>query len=347
MKIMSENYQKELFSAERLYRAWIQYRHGKRRLKLTSVFELRLEREIIVLACDCANGKYFHSPYRSFTTYDPKRRTITAAALRDRLVHQIVYEETEKLFDKIFLDCSYSGRKGRGVHAAVDAAELAIARLRSQGSWPVWAIKLDVKKFYGSVDHKILLQLLMRRITNPVLLEAIKKILASYNSNIGSGKGIPIGNLTSQIFANVYLHELDRFAKHTNRIKHYFRYADDMLIIGNNSIELERYAKQLCWFAKTSLHLEISSLERHCKWPRKVSQGADWLGTVIWPYGRTLRRATRGRIMQKIKQRESEYKSGLCSEANLAQMRASYNGMLLRVRDRKLIDQLWQPTQSA
>lgn len=152
------------FTLERLTRAWYAYRRGIRRIAAVGAFEARLEQHLVRLADELATGRYQHGAYRSFFVCDPKRRLIIAASLRDRIVHQVVYEEVERVFEPEFLDCSYSGRKGRGVHAAVDAAEGAIAVLRSQGVWPIYAIKLDVRKFYDTVGHATLLRLLQRRI---------------------------------------------------------------------------------------------------------------------------------------------------------------------------------------
>lgn len=335
MRMLPDRSAPDPFSRERLVRAWFAYRRGKRRIAAVGAFEMRLPEEVARLAFELACGTYVHSPYRAFTVFDPKRRTITAAALRDRIVHQVVYEEVERVFEPTFLDCSYSGLKGRGVHAAIDAAERAIAVLRSQGVWPIYAIKLDARKFYDSVDHAILQRLLARRIYDPHILSVIQEILVSYTSPLGAGKGIPIGNLTSQVFANAYLHELDRYAKRAIYPPKYFRYADDVLLLGGSLRELVYQARQLSIFAYDQLAIELRIARG---FPRKLSQGVDFLGTVLWPYGRTLRKATRKRILRRIDS---------CPIVIRPPMLASYRGIAMRVRDQALSALLAPPSQTA
>lgn len=321
----------DLFSRAQLLTAWLLYRRGKRRVATVATFELQREEAIERLASELSAGCYRHEPYRSFLVRDPKERTVTAASLRDRVVHQVVFSAVERAFEPHFLDCSYSARAGRGTHRAVIRAREAIACMRAQGVWPVWALKADVAKFYDSVDHAILLRLLQRRVRHPALLAVIAEILRSYHSTKGAGKGLPIGNLTSQIFANVYLHELDHYAVHTLRLPTYLRYADDVLLLGADAATLRQAAGTLRAFAADRLLLNLSAPAD--QYPRKLSQGVDWLGTRLWPYGQTLRRATRGRIIQKFRSREREVRSATRSAQSLGQIRASYRGIAYRVRD--------------
>jgi hypothetical protein len=262
---------------------------------------------------------------------DPKPRRITAAAVRDRVVHQVIFEEVERVFEPVFLPVSFSARKGRGVHLALNEVTRAIHRLRRGRVWPVWTLKGDVEKFYDSIDHDTLLTLLRRRIHAPEVLLAIETTVRSTSSSRGLGKGIPIGNLTSQVFANVYLHELDRFAVHDRRARAYFRYADDVLLLGATRDEVEVLAGELCTFAQEVLGLTLVTRPA-----RRLSLGVDFLGSILWPFGRTLRRKTRTRVIQRIAMREKAAARGAISEQSLHQTRVSYNGIAMRVRDRVL-----------
>jgi retron-type reverse transcriptase len=320
-----------VFSYERLTRAWLRYRRGKRRVLSVQEFELRRVEELNLLRTELAQGTWRHAPYRQFYICDPKARCITAAAVRDRVVHQVVFEEVERVFEPTFLPCSFSARKGRGVHLALDHVEKAIQRLRRTAVWPVWTLKADVRKFYDSIDHGVLLDLLTRRVVDPSVLRAVQTILGSTHSVRGAGKGIPIGNITSQVFANVYLHELDRHAIHTLRLPSYFRYADDVFLLGRSQAEVETAAAQLRAFARDALALDLLSRPA-----RVLSRGADFLGSVLWPYGRTVRPQTRTRIVRHIRLRIHATVGGQVTMRSLHQTLASYGGIVKRVRDRGL-----------
>jgi retron-type reverse transcriptase len=320
-----------LFTQQRLLCAWVAYRSGKRRKAAVQAFELRREDELLTLQRELAGGAWRHGAYRSFIVHDPKPRTITAAAVRDRIVHQIVFEEIERSFEKTFLSCSYSARPRRGVHLALDDVDRRIRALRRQHPGALWTIKGDVRKFYDSIDHQILLALLSRRISDAETLRVASEIIASTHSARGVGKGIPIGNITSQVFANVYLHELDRYAIHMSRPAAYFRYADDVLILGTDCEEVTQHARNLQQFASTELALDLA-----LRPARKLSQGVDFLGSVLWPYGRTVRRQTRTRIVARIAERTLQAERGTIGPNRLRATLASYAGIASRVRDREL-----------
>lgn len=320
-----------VFSYARLVQAWVRYRRGKRRVPSVQAFELNREAELVALGRELAAGTWQHSPYREFVIRDPKPRRITAAAVRDRVVHQVVFEEVERAFEPVFLPASFSARKGRGVRLALDEVTRALHRLRRSRIWPIWTLKGDVEKFYDSIDHDTLLALLARRITDPLVLRTVETIIRSASSPRGPGKGIPIGNLTSQVFANVYLHELDRFAVHDCHARAYFRYADDVLVLGAGRADVESVAAQLVAFASEVLGLHLT-----LRPARVLSTGFDFLGSIIWPYGRTLRRKTRSRMFRRIAMRQRALARGAISDQSMRQTRMSYNGITMRVRDRRL-----------
>jgi retron-type reverse transcriptase len=330
------------FSYKRLAMAWFRYRRGKRRVPTVAAFELDREAELVRLGRELAEGSWRHSAYREFVISDPKPRRITAAAVRDRVVHQVVFEEVERAFEPTFLPVSFSARKGRGVHLALDEVERAIERMRRKRVWPIWTLKGDVRKFYDSIDHQILLRLLARRIKDPELTRAIESIVGSSCSSRGPGKGIPIGNLTSQVFANVYLHELDRYAVHGCHAPGYFRYADDVLVLGNSRADVEALAARLRAFAWENLALDLV-----LRPARVLSTGIDFLGSILWPYGRTLRPKTRTRVIQRVAMREQAAARSEISPESLRQTRVSYNGIAMRVRDRDLNEVVRGPLPDA
>jgi hypothetical protein len=311
-------------------------------VKAVEGFDFSRETELLDLVNELAAGTWRHSPYREFIISDPKPRRITAAAVRDRVVHQVVFEEVERAFEPTFLPVSFSARKGRGVHLALDEVGRAIERMRRQRVWPIWTLKGDVRKFYDSIDHQILLRLLARRIKDPELTRAIESIVGSSSSSRGPGKGIPIGNLTSQVFANVYLHELDRYAVHGCHAPGYFRYADDVLLLGRSRSDVEALAERLRAFANENLALDLV-----LRPARVLSTGVDFLGSLLWPYGRTLRPKTRTRVIQRVAMREQAAARGAISPESLRQTRVSYNGIAMRVRDRDLNEVVRGPLPDA
>lgn len=209
------------------------------------MFERYLEDNIFVLHEELITEKYKHQPYYTFHIYDPKFRIINKATVRDRVVHHLCYEQLEKFFQSTFIYHSYSCQNGKGVHLAVENVSKALRKISKNYTVPVWSLKMDIKKFFASVDQEVLLSLLKKRISNESFFNLLETTISGYCSDQGTGRGMSIGNLTSQIFANIYLSPLDNFAKHTLREKYYFRYADDFLFLHPNRIHLEEIQKRV------------------------------------------------------------------------------------------------------
>lgn len=158
---------------------------------------------------------------------------------------------------------------------------------------PCWVVKCDVKKFFASIDHEILITLLKTRVCDVSILRLLEEVIYSFTSDGKKDKGIPLGNLTSQVFANIYLNELDQFVKHTLKIKYYLRYADDFLIISNRKEELKTYIKPISTFLEEKLKLELHPKKiifRNLYW------GIDFLGYIILPHYILPRIKTKRRI---------------------------------------------------
>jgi len=184
-----------------------------------------------------ANGVWQHSHYTAFNVCDPKLRRIHKACVRDRVLHHAVFRVLYPIFDKSFIFDSYSCRAEKGTHRAVNRLEKFCRQLSQNNARSIFALKCDVKKFFDSVDQGILLGLTRKRITDEKALRLISNIIGSFEKD--KGRGLPLGNVTSQLFANIYLNELDQFVKHNLRIRHYLRYCDDFMILGENREYLE------------------------------------------------------------------------------------------------------------
>lgn len=277
-----------LVSKENIWRAWKNFVPGKWQQTAVRKFWLNLEKELTLLYHDLNRGNYVHGPYHHFTVSDTKQRDVYVATVRDKVVHRIITEYLEVRYGSHFYRHSYAAQRGKGVTAARAYAITTINRLYEHSQ--VWIGKLDVQKYFSNVDHEILMKLLSRRVTDGKILAVCQKIIKSFG--VG-GIGLPLGNLTSQWFANVYLHELDWQAKHVLKIPYYLRYNDDMIIINADRRKVMEWSGVLQRFASEGLHLTIP--------PRKIElvglpEPIDILGIVtnghrIWTRLATVDRA--------------------------------------------------------
>lgn len=277
----------EIISYENLLRAWEDFIKGKRKRKDINDFARTLSDNLWQLYFDIKNGAYAHGPYDEYIICDPKKRTIHKASVRDRVVHRMVYNELYQYFDKRFVYDSYSSRKGKGVHLARDRFKHFTDKVSKNYTKQCFVLKFDIQKCFASIDQGALLSLLKRNIADEKLFELVKIIVESFE------RGLPLGNLTSQLFINVYLHELDLFCKHKLRTKHYLRYADDVVIVSDDRYELEFVYEDISVFLKEKLFLLT-----HKKIITTVYRGIDVLGVVFFPRYGVLRKRTRERILR-------------------------------------------------
>ncbi len=315
----------EMVSAEALFAAWNEFRHGKTKRADVQEFGRHVEKNIFRLCRDLVGKRYKHSPYESFFIHDPKLRHIRKACVRDRLVHQAAYTVLVRIYEPKFLHHIYSSRLGKGTHKAVNALREMTWKVSKNLTRPCWSLKCDVRRFYDTVDHEILLGILKRTISDQDALWLLQEIIESFDHEGTPGKGLPIGNLTSQIFTNIYLNEFDQFVKHDLRIKHYIRFADDIALLSPYKCELQELLPKLKEFLFSRLKLELH--------PKKITirplkQGIDFLGYVTLPHHRVLRTKTRRRMKRKLSERLAQYQNGAVPEDSINQTLQSYLGML-------------------
>lgn len=276
-----------------------------------SEYQKHLVNNIQILHKSLAMGTYEHEPYYPFIICDPKRRQIHKATVRDRLIHQAIVSAIEPLFENRFIFDSYSCRIGKGTHAGVTRLGLFLRQASCNNIKKVYVLKCDVRQFFASIDHEILMQLIQNKICDSETIRLLQIILSSHESS--AGKGIPLGNVTSQLFANIYLHELDWFIKQKLGIKYYLRYCDDFVIVSTDKIYLQSLIEPIRQFLKSKLKLELH--------PNKVSirswdQGIDFLGYVSRPYTISVRNKTKRRMMKKVNESNISSYLGICSHAN-------------------------------
>ena len=282
-------------SVANLFSAWNEFKRGKRIKKDVALFELYLEDNISQLHHELASSKYIHQPYADFYVCDPKRRHIHKASVRDRVFHQALFRVLYPIFDKYFIFDSYSSRKNKGTHRGIVRLNDSCRKVSKNWKVKTYALKCDVRKFFDSIDHVILRSLVAKHVTSPDMLQLIDTIFASFEK--AKGKGLPLGNVTSQLFANIYLNELDQFVKHRLKAKHYFRYCDDFVIVHTDSKFLESATEQIRTFLREELQLELHPYKVQI---RKVGQGIDFLGYVVLPHAILIRTSTKRRLLRKL-----------------------------------------------
>jgi retron-type reverse transcriptase len=316
-----------IVAPEHLFAAWEEFRNGKRSRADVQAFAMRLEENIFSLHRDLACGNYRHGSYSAFTICDPKQRLIHKAPVRDRIVHHAIFSALNPLFESSFIAHSYSCRVGKGTHRAVSALESMLRKGSRNQRKPCFALKCDVHRFFASVDHAILLGMLEKKIKDEALMRLLREIIGSFSSDLApfGCKGIPIGNLTSQLFANVYLNEFDQFMKHALNVKHFIRYTDDFVVVSDDEQHLRMLLPSIRSFLSEILHL---TLHPHKVTIRKFKQGIDFLGYVLLPHHRVLRTKTRRRMLRKLHEKAVASSAGLVSKERAEQSLHSYLGVL-------------------
>lgn len=254
---------------ENLCRAFCRASRRKRLKKNYLLFRKNYERNIAALRAQLAGGTWECGEYSQFKISDPKERLITAADFSDRIVHHAIINVSEEIFERQFIFHTYACRKGKGTHAALRYAQKKCASC-------AYFLKMDVKKYFDSIDHVLLMGMLKKIFKDEKFLALLYKIIASYRSQKGDGKGLPIGNLTSQYFANLYLSSLDHFVLEKLSPKGFVRYMDDMIIFDHSTEKLKA-----CWKKINSFALENLSLELKPPVFGKCGDGLPFLGKLI------------------------------------------------------------------
>ncbi len=290
---------------------------GKRYQRSVATFNLHLEEELLRLREELLSKCYRPGAYRSFMIYDPKERMISAAPYCDRVVHHALMNVTAPIFERTFISDTYANRKGKGVHAA-------ILRYHEYARRFPYVLKCDIRKFFPSIDHELLKQELRWKVACPDTLWLIDTIIDNSNPQeehiiyypgddlftpYQRRRGLPIGNLTSQWWGNIYLNRMDHFIKEELRVPGYIRYVDDFVLFGENPRQLH------AWKSAISEYLNGLRLNLH---PHKsqvyqVEKGVPFLGFKVFPEYRVVRKEKTRRYARYLRKQMSMRKQGkLC-----------------------------------
>lgn len=278
-------------SLSNVWRAWYTFRLGKKRSTELNNFTYHLEENLYQLHTDLNVGCYQHGPYRKFQLIDTKKRTISVATIRDRVVHRLLYDYLTRIFDKTFIYDAWSCRKEKGLLKAINRTQTLLRKYQYSYVW-----RGDISKFFDTIDHEVLKKRLRQKISDQKSLQILDVIISSYFSS-APGVGIPIGNLTSQVFTNIYLHEFDRYIFHTIKPLGYVRYGDDFILIVNDASDLELYRERLIMFLDQELKV---SMHRTNNIIVPVKRGVYFLGCEIYPSGKRLRKNMYNRIRMRL-----------------------------------------------
>lgn len=290
---------------ERLMQAHSRARKNKVYKPELVEFEFNLENNIINLLNNIKNHTYKIGKYRSFIIYEPKKRVIQALPYRDRIVHQWYVEEFIKPFIvPKFISTSFACLTDKGTHKAVECVQKQM-RIFQRVCPNFWILKCDISKYFYSIDPNILFSLMKKYISDKDLL-LFTKLLIFSNMNSTTEVGIPIGNYTSQFFANIYLNELDQFVKRVLHLKYYVRYMDDFIILLRNKQDCIKYKKIIEDFLATTLHLRLNDKSRY--YPNKM--GVNFCGYRIFTTHRLLRTSSKKKIKKNVKKWNALYHSG-------------------------------------
>ncbi len=332
MKIQLVHKFEDIISVENLLLAWGEFINGKSKKVDVQEFSLRLMDNIFDLHYDLANLAYKHNVYQAFSINDPKPRIIHKASVRDRLLHHAIHRLLYPFFDKTFISGSFSCRENKGTHRAIVQFRFFSQKVSQNNTKACWILKGDIKKFFASVAHNILLDILRAYIPDQKIIWLSQEIISSFNSG-QIGKGLPLGNLTSQLFANIYLNKFDQFVKHKLKLKHYIRYADDFVVFSRNKNFLENQVPLIRNFLRENLKLAIHPQKIFIK---TLVSGIDFLGYISFPQHRILRIKTKKRMFAKLKVKKEQMMIGELTPVSFNQALQSYLGILQHCNGYKL-----------
>jgi retron-type reverse transcriptase len=339
MKVYKKLFDK-IIEPENLFSAWEEFKQGKGKKTDVLKFEKNLEQEIFQLRRDLYDKKYKHGAYTDFFICDPKLRHIHKATVRDRVLHHAVYQILNPIFEPTFIASSFSCRTQKGSHKGVDITERMIRKVSRNYTRGCYVLKCDVKKFFDSIDHSTLLFLIQRKVKDQDTLWLIKEIIGSFvsgYSDLFTVRGVPIGNLTSQLFANIYMNEFDQYMKQELKIEYYARYTDDFIVVSNDQKYLENLINPISLFIGDHLKLQ---LHPHKVEILKAGKDVDFLGYVLRPHHRLMRKRTLNRVMRKLAEKFYFYQTGRTTKESFQQTFASYLGVLSHADTYKLTENL-------
>jgi len=313
---------KNIYSIENIISAFKKARKGKSKKDYVIIFESNLNKNLRLLQNELKNKIYEPNKLKKFIVRDPKTRTIHASIFRDRIVHHAIINILKPILEKTFIYDSFASRKNKGTHKAVKRFEYFLRKVSSNGrkikkpfnnnSIRGFVLKSDIKHYFATMNHGILISILRKNIKDEDLINLIKIVLDNFDTKI-KGQGVPLGNYTSQFFANVYLNRLDYFVKHRLKAKYYIRYVDDFVILHKDKRVLEEYLIKINKYLK---HLKLE-LHQNKSGIHPLRNGITFLGYRIFYNYKLLRKRNQKQFFNKLRRNIEFYREGLMSREKL------------------------------
>ncbi|MBU2576728.1 MAG: reverse transcriptase/maturase family protein [Nanoarchaeota archaeon] len=316
MKTYKNLYEK-IYSYDNLYLAYRNARKGKTKRPYVKEFEENLENNLIDFRFELITFTYSPRPLDNFILKDPKTRKISRSHFRDRIIHHAIINVIREIFEKRFIHDSCANQLGKGNLFSIKRFETFRRKVTKNFTSKAFCLKADVKHYFQEVDHEILIKIIKNKIKDKKVVELIRKILKK-NASGEQNKGMPLGNLTSQFFANVYLNELDYFIKYQLKAKYYIRYVDDFVILHQNREQLNKWKKEIEKFLAEKLMLELH--------PQKskvisLSKGVDFVGFRNFYHFKLLRKRNLRSMLKKI----DTYRDKLVSKEKMMEIFQGWN----------------------
>ncbi len=326
----------KVYSYQNIELAYKKARKRKTTKSYVIEFEKNLQVNLEQLSQELRDFTYSPNPLTTFIVRDPKTRRINASDFRDRIVHHALCNIISPIFEKCFIHDSFANRKNKGTHKAIIRAERFVKRFivhravrrggaNSKTVCKGYALKADIRHYFDTIDHEILMGIISRKIKDENMIRLIKMILNNHRTK-ANGKGMPLGNLTSQFFANVYLNELDQYLKNEVKVENYIRYVDDFVVFHKDRYTLGTWKLMIADFLKSELKLEL-----HPEKSRIVllKNGITMLGFRIFPGNRLLKKSNTRRIWKRMNKFKEGYERNEISEEDIMK---SINGWITYAR---------------
>lgn len=329
----------KIYSWENLYWAYESAAKGKWYRDDVAQFSANFEEELINIQNHLIYQTYSVGRYREFYVYEPKKRLVMALSFRDRVVQWAIYRQLEPLIDKQFIYDSYGCRTGKGTHRAADRLQYWMRAVsRKPNEWCY--LKLDISKYFYRVDHECLMNVLRKKIDDERLLWLLGVIINCEHTAFGlplgmdadqceakdrlKNVGMPIGNLTSQLFANIYLNEVDQYAKHELKLHYYIRYMDDIIILEQDKKHLAAIKEELESFLHERLRLNLNNKTAI----RKVKAGIEFVGFRIHSTHRKLKKKSLRKMKSRLLYLSKQYRMGRVTLEKIRSSVMSYFGVM-------------------
>jgi len=300
---LNTDFYSEICTYDNLLKAFKNARDGKTTIDYVIEFEKDLEDNLFQLRNELLFHVYKPKPLKTFILHEPKTRKINKSAFRDRIIHHALCNIIQPIFERSFIFDSYANRKGKGALKAVERFHFFHRKVSKNNALSAYVLKADIKHYFETVDHAIMLTLIQKKIKDQRVIWLIKRIFSNYSAS-KIGKGMPLGNLTSQFFANVYLNELDQFVKHTLRVEYYVRYVDDFVLFHTSRKVLEEYRLKIDAFLRGKLKLELHPDKSRII---PLERGTEFLGLKIFYHYTRIKKKNMQKFYRKLHYLYAQY----------------------------------------